>query len=104
MDQSIMVTERLVASPIPPLFTTHAGRLLVFYLFFLPLALHGGGTLDAVGTFMTVLAVGDLCKKSMRDVADSLCLSMPSLEEHKNGRYQADAQPYWREGTTTGFE
>jgi predicted membrane chloride channel (bestrophin family) len=127
MDQSIMVTERLVASPIPPLFTTHAGRLLVFYLFFLPLALHGGGTLDAVGTFVTVLAVGyamlgldeishlmeqpfkltplyDLCKNSMRDVADSLCLFMPSLEEHKNGRYQADAQPYWREGTTTGFD
>ena len=36
MDTAIMATERIVASPVPPLFTTHAGRLLVFYLFFLP--------------------------------------------------------------------
>jgi putative membrane protein len=118
LDQSIMLTERIVASPIPPLFTTHAGRLLVFYLFFLPLALHSSGSMDAVGTFVTVLAVGyamlgldeishlmeqpfrlaplyHLCKNAMRDVADSFCLTPPSIDDSKNGRYVANKQPYW---------
>jgi putative membrane protein len=118
LDQSIMLTERIVASPIPPLFTTHAGRLLVFYLFFLPLALHSSGSMDAVGTFVTVLAVGyamlgldeishlmeqpfrlaplyHLCKNAMRDVADSFCLTPPSIDDSNNGRYVANKQPYW---------
>jgi predicted membrane chloride channel (bestrophin family) len=118
LDQSIMLTERIVASPIPPLFTTHAGRLLVFYLFFLPLALHSSGSMDAAGTFVTVLAVGyamlgldeishlmeqpfrlaplyHLCKNAMRDVADSFCLTPPSFDDSKNGHYVANEQPYW---------
>jgi predicted membrane chloride channel (bestrophin family) len=122
-----MVTERIVASPIPPLFTTHAGRLLVFYLFFLPFALHSSGSLNAVGTFVTVLAVGyamlgldeishlmeqpfklsplyHLCKNSMRDVADSLCLAMPSLKDKENANYVALEQPYWTERVYDGME
>lgn len=121
MDTVIMLSERLVASPIPPLFTTHASRLLVFYLFFLPIALHSTGKLNTIGTMVTVAAVGyamlgleeisalmeqpfkyaplyDLCKNSMRDVADALCLREPSLDGRKNTKYQpATPQPYWPE-------
>jgi predicted membrane chloride channel (bestrophin family) len=127
MDQSVMLTERIVASPIPPLFTTHAGRLLTFYLFFLPLALHSTGSMNRTGTFLTVLAVGyamlgmdeishlmeqpfklaplyHLCKNSMRDVADSFCLTMPSLHDHNNRHYTAESQPYWPDGVPTGLE
>ena len=127
LDQCIMLSERLVASPIPPLFTTHAGRLLVFYLFVLPVALYTSGNLTAAGTFVTVLAVGyamlgldeishlmeqpfklnplyHLCKNSMRDVADALCVPMPPLMKPmtttKNSAQEPSltaAQPYWAE-------
>jgi hypothetical protein len=36
-----------------------------------------------------------LCKNAMRDVADSFCLTPPSLDDSKNGRYVANKQPYW---------
>lgn len=118
LDESIMLTERIVASPIPPLFTTHAGRLLCFYLFFLPLALHGGGQMTLVGSFVTILAVGyamlgldeisylmeqpfkvsplyHLCKKAMRDVADQFCLHIPKLDARENHDYKPKVPPYW---------
>mmetsp|Transcript_902 Transcript_902/g.1775 ORF Transcript_902/g.1775 Transcript_902/m.1775 type:complete len:473 (+) Transcript_902:102-1520(+) len=118
LEESIMLTERIVASPIPPLFTSHASRLLTFYLFFLPLALQGSGSLTAVGTFVTVLAVGyamlgldeisylmeqpfklsplyHLCKKAMRDVADQFCLNIPSLIHSENQNYRPIPPPYW---------
>jgi len=127
MDQSIMLTERIVASPIPPLFTTHAGRLLVFYLFFLPLALQSSGNLNVIGTFVTVLAVGyamlgldeishlmeqpfkltplyDLCKNSMQDVADSMCFRPPSLDDRNNDGYVVCDQPYWTNGNKNDLE
>lgn len=118
LDEALMLCERLVASPIPPLFTTHAGRLLVFYLFFLPFALHGSGSMNAVGTFLTVLSVGfamlgldeishlleqpfrfaplyHLCKNTMRDVADLFCIEVPSLDDRKNRSYKAEMPTYW---------
>ena len=127
MDAAIMMTERIVASPIPPLFTSHAGRLLIFYLFFLPIALHSSGTLNTIGTFVTVLAVGyamlgldeisylmeqpfkvsplyHLCKNSMRDVADSFCLHPPDIKG-ANRRYHAHSpQPYWTDGAEDSFQ
>lgn len=118
LEESIMLTERIVASPIPPLFTSHASRLLTFYLFFLPLALHGSGKMTASGTFVTVLAVGyamlgldeisylmeqpfklsplyHLAKKAMRDVADQFCLNLPSLVHSENENYKPIPPPYW---------
>ena len=83
--------------------------------------------MNAIGTFVTVLAVGyamlgldeishlmeqpfkitplyHLCKNSMRDVADSFCLRMPSLDDKENDHYVAQAQPYWTEGVQDGLE
>ena len=122
MDQIIMLSERLVASPIPPLFTTHAARLLMFYLFFLPVALHSTGSLNRVGIYVTMAAVGfamlgldeisflmeqpfklapiyHLCKNAMRDVADAFCLPVPSLDDSKNGKYKIQTpREYWGPG------
>lgn len=39
LDRVIMTTERIRASPIPPLYSSHTGRLLMINLFLLPLAL-----------------------------------------------------------------
>mmetsp|Transcript_8663 Transcript_8663/g.18005 ORF Transcript_8663/g.18005 Transcript_8663/m.18005 type:complete len:438 (-) Transcript_8663:2933-4246(-) len=117
MDLAIMTTERIVASPIPPLFTSHAGRLMCFYLFFLPVALHGSGSMNKSGVFLTVLAVGyamlgldelshlmeqpfkvsplyHLCRNSMTDVADAFCVRPPSLDGKAAGQpYQPDLVP-----------
>ena len=45
--------ERLRGSPIPPVYTSHTSRLLVFYLLFLPLALHGSETRKFVTVLVT---------------------------------------------------
>jgi predicted membrane chloride channel (bestrophin family) len=58
LNHCIMTTERIRASPIPPLYTAHTSRLLIFYLFFLPLALKGSGLMNVAGTMMTTFAVG----------------------------------------------
>jgi len=126
MDTVIMLCERLVASPIPPLFTTHAARLLVFYLFFLPIALKKTGSLNASGIYATVAAVGfamlgldeishlmeqpfkitpmyHLCRNAMRDVADAFCVPIPSLSDSKNSGYEVHTpRPYW--GNQVGLE
>ena len=128
MDTVIMMSERLVASPIPPLLTTHTARLLTFYLFFLPMALHSTGSLNEVGIYVTVAAVGfamlgldeishlmeqpfklsplyHLCKNAMRDVADAFCVPIPSLSDARNRVYDVRGTtplPYW--GPSTGLE
>jgi len=120
MDSAIMITERIVASPIPPLFTTHAGRLMCFYLGFLPIALKNSGSMNNSGMLLTILVVGyamlgldeishlmeqpfkvcplyHLCKNSMRDVADAFCLKPPPLQDadQKEKTYQLVTPPYW---------
>lgn len=56
LNRVLGMCERIKGSMIPPVYTSHAGRLLVFYLMFLPLALHG--TLSAPLTVLVTTMVG----------------------------------------------
>ena len=103
LDHALMTTERIRASPIPPLYTSHTSRLLMFYLWFLPLALHQS-SLNGFVTFLVSLVVGytmlgldeishlleqpfrlmpllQLSKMSMLDVGDSILRRPPSIED-----------------------
>jgi predicted membrane chloride channel (bestrophin family) len=102
LNHCLTTTERIRASPIPPLYTSHTGRLLMFYLFFLPLALCGSGTLDGLTTVLTTTATAyamlgldeisflleqpfrlmplfQLSKNSMTDVADTAVIRPPPI-------------------------
>ena len=102
LNKCIMICERIRSSPIPPLYTAHAGRLLVFYLCFLPLALRGSCLLNNAGTILTTTVVGyamlgldeishileepfrlmplyHLSKNSMKDCADAFVNMPPPL-------------------------
>jgi putative membrane protein len=119
LNHCIMTCERIRASPIPPLYTAHTGRLLMFYLFFLPLALTD--VLNAWGTVVTTAAVGytmlgldeishlleqpfklmplyQLSKNSMKDVGDALVCQPPALmgaDEVDAAAASFVAPPYW---------
>uniref|UniRef100_A0A7S4JU60 Bestrophin homolog n=1 Tax=Odontella aurita TaxID=265563 RepID=A0A7S4JU60_9STRA len=103
LNGALTTTERIQASPFPRLYTAHTSRLLTFYLFFLPLALRGGGVLGDVATVFTTAAVGytmlgldeishlieqpfhlmplwQLCKNSMKDVGDAVVCLPPKLD------------------------
>lgn len=103
LDGCITSTERICASPIPPLYTAHTGRLLMLYLFFLPLALRGSNLLNVPGTILSTAVVGfamlgldeishileqpfklmplyQLSKNSMMDVGDVAVLEPPPLK------------------------
>ena len=41
LNKCIAIAERIQSSPIPPVYTAHTGRLVMFYLFLLPFALQG---------------------------------------------------------------
>jgi putative membrane protein len=108
LNDCITTMERIVASPIPPLYTAHTGLLLIFYLFCLPLALRGSGLLNPIGTVVTTTVVGyamlgldeishlleqpfrlmplyQLSKNSMRDVGDAIVLQPPPLNGPGHG-------------------
>ena len=113
-------TGRMRASPIPTLYTSHTTRLLTFYLFFLPPALHWSG-LDAFVTMMVTWSVGfamlgldelsHLCeqpfrlmpmyqisKRSMMAVADAFTCRPPPLSNENEGKEvlsQKDLTTYW---------
>jgi putative membrane protein len=118
LNHCIMTCERLLASPIPPLYTAHTGRLLLFYLFFLPLALTD--VLNGFATVVTTAAVGyamlgldeishmleqpfklmplyHLSKNSMKDVGDALVCQPPALDEVDEGDAESSfvPPPYW---------
>jgi len=119
LNHCITTTERIRNSPIPPLYTSHTGRLLVFYLFFLPLALRGGNMLNGWGTVLTTSAVSytmlgldeishlleqpfklmplyHLSKNSMRDVGDAIVCQPPSLDEGEPKVTEPyNTPPYW---------
>lgn len=120
LNHCIMTTERIRASPIPPLYTAHAGRLLIFYLFFLPLALRGSGMLNGLATIITSAATAfamlgldeishlleqpfrlmplyHLSKNAMKDVGDALVCMPPPLpgSEDQTIEYIVHPPPYW---------
>lgn len=107
LNRCIMETEKILATPIPPLYTALTGRLLLFYLGCLPFALRAANVMGGVGTVIICTAVGyammaldemsHLCeqpfrfmplymlsKKSVMDVADTLLQLPPDYETGKD--------------------
>lgn len=107
LSEAITSTGRIRASPIPTLYTSHTSRLLVFYLFCLPPALHLSG-LDGIMTTVLTMVVGfamfgldeishlfeqpfrvipmyQMSKRSMAAVADSFCCRPPALDGEEFG-------------------
>lgn len=104
LNRVVTTGETIRATPIPPVYSAHAARLMMIYLAFLPMALTGAG-LPHVATVAVTLTVGfailgldemshmfeqpyrfmplyQLAKVSMLDVADALCRRPPPLDEH----------------------
>jgi ion channel-forming bestrophin family protein len=101
LDEVIAASDKLRATPIPPVYGAHLSRLMVFYLVFLPFALLES-SLNGLSAVATTLMVGfamagldemssmfelpfrfmplyQLAKVSMIDVADAFCRSPPPL-------------------------
>lgn len=113
-----MTKERLCASPIPPVYSFNATRLML-YLLCLPLALIGNEPSRAVTLFMTTLVgyamlgldevshwleqpfrlmpLYQLSKVSMLDVSDAFVSPPPSLSSRKVSQQSiATKKPaYW---------
>lgn len=101
LDNVIMICERIRATPIPPIYSAHAARLLMFYLACLPLALLGLNLSNAASVFLTAVVgfcmlgldemshifeqpfrfmpLYQLAKVSMLDVADAFVCRPPPL-------------------------
>jgi predicted membrane chloride channel (bestrophin family) len=120
LSEVITSTGRIRASPIPTLYTSHTSRLLAFYLFCLPPALHMSG-LDGIMTTLLTMVVGfamlgldeishlfeqpfrvvpmyQMSKRSMLAVADSFTCRPPPLageDDDKEGLRQKDLTTYW---------
>jgi predicted membrane chloride channel (bestrophin family) len=114
LNEVLMISERIRNSPIPPLYTAHTTRLLVFYLFWLPLALYDGTSIllgktisTVTSTLLVTLAAGyamlgldeishilelpfklmplrELSKMSMIDSADAMVYRPPPLVVESN--------------------
>jgi predicted membrane chloride channel (bestrophin family) len=119
LDDVITTGERIRATPVPPIYVAHATRLMMVYLFFLPIALLGtqlnGFTQVLVTTTVGYAMLGldeisyifeepfrlmplyQIAKVSMLDVADAFTLQPPALRS--NGTDLAsipiEPQPYW---------
>ncbi|KAL9187232.1 hypothetical protein ACHAXT_001335 [Thalassiosira profunda] len=123
LSDAITSTGRIRASPIPTLYTSHTSRLLIFYLFCLPPALHMSG-LDVLMTTLLTMVVGfamfgldeishlfeqpfrvipmyQMSKRSMLAVTDSFTCRPPALageireEEEEGGMTQRELTMYW---------
>ena len=104
LNNVIMRCERLQATPIPPVYTSHATRLMIFYLLFLPLALCGSGLNELSSVLMTavvgyamlgldeishlleepfrLMPMYELCKISTVDAADAMIMTPPSADNY----------------------
>ena len=120
LSEVVTSTGRIRASPIPTLYTSHTTRLLTFYLFCLPSALHLSG-LDGIVTMMVTLSVGyamlgldelshlfeqpfrimpmyQISKRSMLAVADAFTCRPPPLIGEKVDEEKASQKQlttYW---------
>lgn len=123
LSEAITSTGRIRASPIPTLYTSHTSRLLVFYLFCLPPALHLSG-LDGVMTTVLTMVVGyamfgldeishlfeqpfrvipmyQMSKRSMQAVADCFTCRPPALDgeqfevDEEDKFAQRELTTYW---------
>ncbi len=120
LSEVITATGRIRASPIPTLYTSHASRLLVFYLFCLPSALHWSGLNSFMTTTITmvigysmfgldeishlfeqpfrVIPMYQISKRSMLAVADALTCRPPKLtndEDTSEEPTQKELTSYW---------
>mmetsp|Transcript_18539 Transcript_18539/g.40141 ORF Transcript_18539/g.40141 Transcript_18539/m.40141 type:complete len:448 (+) Transcript_18539:29-1372(+) len=115
LDQAVATCDRVRSTPIPPVYGSHASRLMIFYLAFLPMALLN--FLSVRGTMEVTMAVGyamlgldeishlfeqpfkfmplyQISKVSMMDVADAFCRPPPPLELDDISEDQ-DMPAYW---------
>ena len=117
LNKALMITERIRNSPLPPMYTAHTTRLLLFYLFWLPLALCA--QLQSIGaTLLITLAVGysmfgldeishllelpfklmplrQLSKLSMMDSADAIIHRPPPISKSIQSEYCPPIPEYW---------
>lgn len=115
LDKALATCDRVKSTPIPPVYGSHASRLMVFYLAFLPMALLS--FLPVRGTIEVTIMVGyamlgldeishlfeqpfkfmplyQIAKVSMMDSADAFCRPPPSLD--RNDAVLQDKRPlYW---------
>jgi predicted membrane chloride channel (bestrophin family) len=121
LNEALTVAERIKNSPMPPIYTAHLTRLLLFYLFWLPMSIHSalGNTL---ATFVVTLALGyamlgldeishicelpfelmplrQLSKMSMVDSADAVTYQPPPLSTI-NGFGFVNGDDHDEDGTT----
>jgi|AntRauTorckE5430_2_1112549.scaffolds.fasta_scaffold14162_1 putative membrane protein len=102
MNHILGMCERLKGSPIPPVYTSHTSRLLVFYLFFLPVALSAANVKNIVNVLVAVavayamlgldeishlleqpfqlMPIHELSRNMMVDVADAFVCQPPLLK------------------------
>lgn len=101
LNDVIMVAEKIRATPIPPVYSAHATRLMMFYLACLPLALLGLDLSNIASVFLTIVVgfamlgldeishifeqpfrfmpLFQLAKVSMLDVADAFTCRPPPV-------------------------
>ena len=132
LSEVITAAGRIRTTPIPTLYTSHATRLLIFYLTCLPPALHCSG-LTAKMAIMITMVVGyamigldeishlfefpfrvipmyEICKRSMLAVADAITCRPPPLQKREgqndddedNKLTQKELTTYWGDGNGEG--
>jgi predicted membrane chloride channel (bestrophin family) len=117
LNEALMTSERIRNTPIPPIYTAHTTRLLLFYLFWLPLALYGQ-LHDFSATLVVTLAVGysllgldeishifelpfrlmplyQLSKMAMMDSADAIVYRPPPIGGDRNLNFTQALPIYW---------
>lgn len=119
LDGVVMTAEKIRATPIPPLYSALSARLMIIYLFGLPLALLGldlnGATTILLTSIVGFAILGldeishvfeqpfefmplyQLAKVSMLDVADSFVCQPPPLSNDEEDDSEGSGVPtYWQ--------